>query len=44
MNLDTGEFMAVKQINRRDIPFFNEEEKKDMLEALELEIELLKDL
>ncbi|KRX01163.1 Protein kinase-like domain [Pseudocohnilembus persalinus] len=44
MNLDTGELMAIKQINRRDIPCTNEEEKKEMIEALELEIELYKGL
>lgn len=44
MNLDTGELMAVKQISRKDIPYYNEEQKKEMFEALELEIELLKGL
>lgn len=36
--------MAVKKICKKDLPNYDEEEKKEMFEALELEIELLKNL
>lgn len=44
MNPMTGSLMAVKQVELPTGKTHNEERKKSMLEALEREIELLKDL